>query len=72
MWISDRHWPELVHPFANAIDTPLPKPSANVHLLLRDKAEWVEPQIGPEDECYEEYPALSIEEWHKRRKLWID
>ena len=38
----------------------------------RDKAEWVEPQIGPDDECYDGYPALSIEEWHKRRNLWID
>src|SRR6266851_4004121 len=37
-------WPELVHPFASAIDTPLPIPPANVHLLLRDKASWIEPQ----------------------------
>src|SRR5438270_12351598 len=72
LWVSDRHWPELVHPFASAIDTPLPKPPANVPLLLRDKAAWVEPQIGPEDECYEGYPALSIEDWHKRLGLWIE
>jgi len=62
----------LLHPFASAIDTELPKPPANVHLLLRDKAAWVEPQIGPGDECYEGYPALSIEEWHRRRGLWIE
>src|SRR5579872_755272 len=24
LWISDPEWPELVHPFASAIDTPLP------------------------------------------------
>ena len=72
LWVSDENWPELIHPFAQAIDTPLPQPPANVHLLLRDKAPWVEPQIGPDDERYEGYPALSIEDWHKRRGLWIE
>ena len=72
LWLFSPEWPGLVHPFASAIDTPLPTPPANVHLLLRDKAAWVEPQIGPNDECYEGYPALSIEDWHKRRNLWIE
>ncbi len=71
LWVSDDNWPELVHPFASAIDTELPKPPANVHLLLRDRASWVEPQIGAHDERYEGYPPLSIEEWHKRHNLWI-
>ena len=71
LWVSDEQWPELVHPFASAIDTRLPKPPATVHLLLRDKADWVEPQIGPHDELYEGYPPLSIEEWHKRHGVWI-
>jgi hypothetical protein len=31
-----------------------------VHILLRDKARWVAPQIGPEDECFQGHPALSI------------
>lgn len=47
LWVSDEQWPELVHPFASAIDTELPKAPSSVHLLLRDKASWVEPQIGP-------------------------
>ena len=72
LWVSDGRWPELIHPFASAIDTPLPTTPATVHILLRDKASWVAPQIGPEDECFQGYPALSIEEWHKRRNLWID
>src|SRR6516162_2727242 len=25
LWVSDEQWPELVHPFASAIDTELPK-----------------------------------------------
>ena len=72
LWVSDRHWPDLVHPFASAIDTPLPKPPMTVHILLRDKADWVEPQIGPGDEVHRGYSGVSIEEWHKHRKLWID
>ncbi|MGH7093749.1 MAG: GFA family protein, partial [Stellaceae bacterium] len=40
LWVSDRHWPALVHPFASCIDTTLPPPSKSVHLLLRDKAPW--------------------------------
>jgi hypothetical protein len=37
LWVSDEQWPELVHPFASAIDTELPKAPSTVHLLLRDK-----------------------------------
>jgi hypothetical protein len=40
---AGEQWPELVHPFAAAIDTELPKAPSSVHLLLRDKASWVEP-----------------------------
>jgi hypothetical protein len=71
LWVSDEQWPELVHPFASAIDTELPKPPSSVHLLLRDKASWVEPQIGPNDDCFDGYPELSIEDWHKKHGLWI-
>jgi hypothetical protein len=57
-----------VHPFASAIDTELPRVPSSEHLLLRDKASWVEPQIGPNDECFDGYPELSIEElWVERR-----
>jgi hypothetical protein len=55
-----------VHPFASAIDTELPKAPSSVHLLMRDKAAWVEPKIGPNDDCFDGYPELSIEEWHKK------
>ena len=72
LWISDEQWPELVHPFASAIDTKLPKPPMTVHILLRDKADWVEPQIGPSDEVIRVTRAGRSEQWHKHRKLWID
>jgi hypothetical protein len=72
LWLFDENWPDLVHPFASAIDTDLPKPPSRVHLMLRFKANWVEPTIGPADRCFDEYSEQSIEDWHKSRGLWID
>jgi hypothetical protein len=71
LWLYDESWPELVHPFASAIDTALPKPPSKVHLMLRYKPDWVVPQVGRKDQCFDEYPQQSIEDWHKSRKLWI-
>ena len=50
----------------------LPIPPSKVHLMLRYKANWVEPAFGRGDARYDEYPEHSIEEWHRRRRLWID
>lgn len=72
LWLYDSRWPELVHPFASAIDSPLPRPPSRVHLMLGSKADWVEPAIGPDDLSFDEYPGQSIEEWHRSRGLWID
>ena len=72
LWLWDPTWPELVHPFASALDTCLPVPVASVHLMLDFKPAWVEPHIGPDDECFARYPKLSIEDWHKQHKVWVD
>jgi len=72
LWMYDAEWPDLVHPFASAIDTALPKPPSKVHLMLRYKASWVIPDIGPGDKKFREYPKESIEDWHRKRGLWID
>jgi hypothetical protein len=72
LWLFDPQWPELMHPFASAIDTALPVPPARTHLMLRSKASWVEPVIGPNDLTFDLYPKESIEDWHKRHGLWID
>jgi hypothetical protein len=71
LWISAPDWPELVHPFASAIDTDLPVPPSRVHLMLRYKASWVVPAVAPGDDCFDEYPQLSIEDWHRRHGLWL-
>lgn len=69
LWLWDPTWPELVHPHASAIDTPLPKPPANVHLMLGSKAAWVEPEGLPGDARFDEYPDMSLAQWHEQRGL---
>jgi hypothetical protein len=71
LWLFDPRWPELVHPFASAIDSKLPVPPSQVHLMLRYKPGWVVPAIGPDDSCFDEYPEQSIEDWHRGRGLWV-
>ncbi len=72
LWLFSPEWPELLHPFASAIDSALPVPASSVHLMLRFKADWVQPQIGPDDAVFELYPDQSIEAWHRSRGLWVD
>ncbi len=69
LWLYDPEWPELVHPFASAIDTPLPTPPEHTHLLLADKAPWVEVKAGRKDKQFAEFPRESLFEWHQRLGL---
>ena len=66
LWVWDPRWPELVHPFASAIDTPLPKAPERTHLMLASKAAWVPLEAGPKDKEFDGYPEESIAEWHQR------
>lgn len=72
LWLHDPTWPELIHPFASAIDSELPVPPERVHLMLRYKPDWVVPRIEPDDATFEEYPEESIADWHKARGLWVE
>ena len=69
LWLWDPRWPELVHPLASVIDTPLPVPPERTHLMLGSKASWVEPDLGPKDRRFDEYPDESIAAWHERLGL---
>ena len=71
LWLFDPRWPELLHPFASAIDSELPAAPEKTHLMLRYKASWAEPAIGPRDQSFDEYPEESIEDWHRKRGLWV-
>ncbi len=69
LWLYDPRWPELVHPFASAIDTPLPTPPENVHIMLESKPAWVQIDAGIEPVGFQEYPDESLEKWHRRHEL---
>ncbi len=72
LWCFSEHWPELIHPHASSIDTPLPRPSAFVDVMLDSAAPWVVPHDGDGIDRFGEYPNESIADWHKSRGLWVD
>ena len=66
LWLYDPEWPELIHPFASAIDTPLPKAPEKTHIMQEFKAPWVEVHKGKRDKIFKHYPKESIADWHER------
>ena len=69
LWVWDPRWPDLVHPFASAIDTPLPEAPEQVHMMLDSKANWVRVDAKPGEAQFDEYPAQSLEDWHRAHGL---
>ena len=69
LWVWDPRWPELIHPFASAVDSELPYPPERTHLMLGSKADWVPVLAAPEDLQFEDYPEESIADWHQRLGL---
>ena len=72
LWLYSPEWPELLHPFASAIDSELPKAPRSTHLMLRFKPDWVEVEQGPEDLLFDRYPKQSLEDWHRAHGMWVD
>jgi hypothetical protein len=70
LWLWDPRWPHLVHPHASAIDTPLPKPPEVVEAALDFAAPWVDVPRGKGHVHARRWPDESLEEWHKRHRLW--
>ena len=69
LWLWDPRWPELVHPHASAIDTPLPKPPQVVEAALAFAPDWVDVPRGKGHVHCAEWPGESLEEWHRRHGL---
>ncbi|HDZ58400.1 MAG TPA: GFA family protein [Pseudomonas xinjiangensis] len=69
LWLFSPDWPDLIHPFASAIDTALPVPPEHTHLLLDSRAPWVEVQAQPGDQQFDSFPEESIAQWHERLGL---
>jgi len=72
LWAADERWPDWIYPFASAIDTPLPKSPAREHIFLDAAAPWIGIPDGADDPNFVTYPALSIEDWHRGRGLYLD
>lgn len=69
LWVWDPRWPDLIHPFASAVDTDLPIPPERTHLMLGSAAPWIKIRTGDRDQCFAEYPKESISQWHERLDL---
>lgn len=66
LWMYDPEWPTLIHPFASAIDTDLPKPPEEVCIMLAYAANWCEIPPKKHSQHFQKYPKLSIEAWHEK------
>jgi hypothetical protein len=69
LWLFDPQWPDLVHPHASAIDTPLPRAPERVHMLLDSRAGWARVPGGKHEVKLPGFPDESLEEWHRRHGL---
>lgn len=69
LWLYDPTWPELVHPHAGAIDTPLPTPPHTTHMMLGSKPAWVDVHRRRGDTFVDAYPDESLADWHRRHGL---
>ncbi|KAI6096735.1 Mss4-like protein [Pisolithus sp. B1] len=72
LWLYDENWPDLLHPFASAIDKPeLEAPEEMVIVKLDSKPRYVRLPEGPK-QTYEHYGPDSIEGWHKKHGKYVD
>ncbi|KAF8962957.1 Mss4-like protein [Flammula alnicola] len=70
LWLYDETWPELIHPFASAIDSPeLESPKTLVCIKLDSKPAYVRLPEG-DKKVYDGYAPDSLENWHKKHHLY--
>ena len=70
LWVHNPTWPDLIHPFASAIDSDLPKPPETYAIMTEHAAPWAE--IREAATKFDRYPDSGIEDWHKERGLYGD
>jgi hypothetical protein len=71
LWLWDHHWPELIHPFASAIDTELPEPAEMVCVMESSKPTWMRWPEGKKS-THTLYNKDSLEEWHKKHGYFVE
>jgi hypothetical protein len=72
LWLFDPRWPDHLHPFASAIDTPLPLPPAHTDYFLASRAPWTVLHEGGDIERLDGPYTVGMEDWHKQRGLWVE
>lgn len=72
LWLWDKHWPELIHPFASAIDTDLPVPDEMICVKGDSKPVWVRWPEGKKQVFDGFNGDTSIEDWHKEKGLYVE
>ena len=72
LWLWDPRWPELVHPHASAIDTPLPKPPEVVEAALDFAPTGSTCRPAPSIGGAAGGPRRTLAEWHARHRLTDD
>jgi hypothetical protein len=70
LWLWDPRWPELVHPHASAIDTPLPRPPEVVEAALAYAPDWIAVPRGKGHVRCRTWPDESLADWHRRHGLY--
>ncbi|KAJ7712356.1 Mss4-like protein [Mycena metata] len=71
LWVYHKTWPELVHPYAAAIDSPLQTPEKMVCLMTDSKPDYVRLPEGPKD-TFPNLLNMSLEGWHKEHNLYVE
>jgi len=73
LWAFNSRWPDLLQPVAGAIDTELPQPPENVHMMAGDdsRANWVAIEGTNRDARFPRYPETSLADWHRIRGLEV-
>jgi hypothetical protein len=69
LWIFHPQEPEMIFPYASAVDTPLPRASDHTHMMTEFNASWSQIVSESHDEFYERFPDESIAQWHEERLL---
>ncbi len=70
LWVYSPDWPDHIHPFASAIDTPLPKSPEALHIFLDNADSWMEIPKGKKHSHFARYPDQSPEDWHREHGVW--
>ncbi|KAI9453785.1 Mss4-like protein [Lactarius psammicola] len=72
LWLWDETWPELLHPFASAIDEPeLKAPEEMTVLMAASAPAYVRLPEG-QKKVFKEYPDATLEDWHKERGEYVE